>query len=421
MHIARCVLFVILFYCAFVYRNSSLRTKLGLNYHIGSTASTPSHTWLFFHFSRFSTRYAPLSFPRSANFSQLVTLLLLSGDIALNPGPINFAFTNCRSIRNKHAGLLDLVTSKSIGIMGLTETHIRSTDTPSFLSELTPTGFKLLHVPRPIKLGGGVGFLINKSLNSTVVPSPVFDSFEHIIITVQWQNHSLNFVSVYRPPQLSCSDFLDDFMSLVGFTSSLQSQTIMSGDFNIHMDTSSKYSLSFQSMLDSCDFTQHINFPTHIHGHTLDLLITPTNFNGLSLIKSSECFSDHFCITAQLEMLPSITHTHKTISFRRYHKIDMDTLKYDLKNTEFVQSPACNVEDLFEQYNKSLSSVLDKHAPIVTKSLKKPAPIWITDNYREAKRIRRQYERAWRRNKTSLNRSRLRKQTNRCHNIINKS
>ena len=63
--------------------------------------------------------------------SHLPSLLLLAGDIEINPGPVNFGFVNCRSIRNKGPAIADLLTSASLDVFGMTETHIRSTDTPS--------------------------------------------------------------------------------------------------------------------------------------------------------------------------------------------------------------------------------------------------------------------------------------------------
>ena len=61
------------------------------------------------------------------------------------------------------------------------------------------------------------------------------------------------------------------------------------------------------------------------------------------------------------------------------------------------------------------------HHAVKTKQLIKPAPNWITDEYRTAKCMRRQYEHAWRRDKSSVNRSRLRRQINRCNHILNRN
>jgi len=394
-------------------RNTDMQhVKCGL-----SSKPLPRNWFVFAHYSRKKC----FRFSDSAYVAPWPALLLLSGDIEVNPGPVQFGFGNVRSIRNKGPAVADLVTSANIDIFGITETHIRSNDTPSFLSDLTPDGYTLFHIPRLGKTGGGVGFLIKKVFDVSMVASPSFRSFEHIIVSAQWGRHRLNFVSLYRPPGSGICDFLDDFMSLSGFISSLPSSTIICGDFNIHLDTISNSSLNFKSMLESCSLVQHIDFPTHIHGHTLDCLITPSDFTGMDSICNMGSISDHFCFSCKLDISSPPNHTAKLITFRQYHKIDRDQMKRDLQKTAFVVSPSDNVSDLYDQYMSSLSSVLENHAPLKTKCLSKPTPVWVTQQYREAKRLRRQYERIWRKNPSVLNRSKLRRQISTCNTIINKS
>ena len=91
------------------------------------------------------------------SLSQL-SLILLSGDMAVNPGLLRFGFANCCSIRNKGPLLADEVKSGGYNVFGLTETHIRAHDTPFFLKELTPDDFSLVNTSRANKSGGGVGF-----------------------------------------------------------------------------------------------------------------------------------------------------------------------------------------------------------------------------------------------------------------------
>ena len=50
-----------------------------------------------------------------------------------------------------------------------------------------------------------------------------------------------------------------------------------------------------------------------------------------------------------------------------------------------------------------LSGLVDIHALVKTKQLIKPVPSWITDEYRTAKCMRRQYEHTWRRDKSPEN------------------
>ena len=117
-----------------------------------------------------------VTFCEKASFRQLA-LVLLSGDVALNPGPLKFGFANCRSIRNKGPILCDEIQTGNFDVFGLTETHIKALDTPSFLNELTPEDFSLVHSNRENKRGGGVGFFIKSALDFKTIHSPEFSSF----------------------------------------------------------------------------------------------------------------------------------------------------------------------------------------------------------------------------------------------------
>ena len=88
-----------------------------------------------------------VTFCEKTSFRQLA-LVLLSGDVALNPGPMKFGFANCRFIRNKGPTLCEEVKTINFDVFGLTETHIKALDTPSFLNELTL--FSLVLFPFPL-------------------------------------------------------------------------------------------------------------------------------------------------------------------------------------------------------------------------------------------------------------------------------
>ncbi len=243
-----------------------------------------------------------------------------------------------------------------------------------------------------------------------------------MIISCTYKKSSLNFVSIYRPPDSSLPLFHDDFMDLVSFVSAFPSCTIISGDFNLHMDSSTCPKASaFKSLLDSCALTQHVDFPTHLHGHTLDLAITPSDFTGLNSVQKGCFLSDHCCILAHLDFNTAPPASSRTITYRKYNKIDSDALQSDLLESDLIQHPSDNIDQLYDQYHDTLSSLLDKHAPIKSKTFSKSKPKWIDDSFLNAKRQKRQYERSWRRNKTPLNRSKLRKQINYCNRHLEKS
>ena len=74
--------------------------------------------------------------------------LLMCGDVAMNPGPVMLGSVNARSIRNKGPLLSDTIASHAFDFLCLTEIHICTTDSDSFLRSLTPDGSSLIHRPR---------------------------------------------------------------------------------------------------------------------------------------------------------------------------------------------------------------------------------------------------------------------------------
>ena len=162
---------------------------------------------------------------------------------------------------------------------------------------------------------------------------------------------------------------------------------------------------------------------------------TPPNYQQLPPIRisstTSQCNTSPVCIVDMGQTNQTLMATHsapeqvkeyliaptlttqvgcvlaKVVTFRHYHKLNIDKFRSDLLTIPFVSSPSDDIDLLHEQYMSGLSSLLDIHAPVKTKQLIKPAPSWITDEYRTAKCMRRQFERAWRRDKSPENRSRL--------------
>ena len=94
----------------------------------------------------------------------------MCGDVAMNPEPVMLGSVNAKSIRNKGPLLSDTIASHAFDFLCLTETHICTTDSDSFLRSLTPDGFSLIHRLRSTGIGGGVGFFIARWIPQTIVP-----------------------------------------------------------------------------------------------------------------------------------------------------------------------------------------------------------------------------------------------------------
>ena len=83
-------------------------------------------------------------------------------------------------------------------------------------------------------------------------------------------------------------------------------------------------------MIDAYSLTKYIKFPTHLHGHILDLLLAPTEFSAISEVHGSCFIRDHKIISSLVDF-PSVANHHKikykVVTFRQYHKINVDRLK----------------------------------------------------------------------------------------------
>lgn len=348
-------------------------------------------------------------------------LLFLAGDVSLNPGPqCSFGFTNLRSIKNKSPAVCDLISTCSFDIFCMSETWLSTGDSPAFISSITPPNFQFFHVPRPNKRGGGVGIFVNQTLHSTVpMDTTGFSSFESIVVRVRLGNVTVNFVSMYRPPQSHLPVFFDEFSTFIEIISSWTSPTVITGDLNIHVDSSSSSSLQLTNLLQSHDLSQHVNFATHLHGHTIDLLITTPDCPSISKVWSADILSDHYCIGAKLDhSIPSPELKSDPITYRKFAKIDMSSLRHDL-STAFSSQNGENTPDLlYDFYHSTLTKILDIHAPACTFVPKHPVKSWITPAILQAKRVKRQLERLWRKYKSPLFKSKLRRQINLYNRLI---
>ena len=80
------------------------------------------------------------------------------------------------------------------------------------------------------------------------------------------------------------------------FLSSVDCNYFICSDFNIHVDVPCTDSYNLESLLESCNLTQPGNNTTHLHGHILDLILSPSDQDGCVHVDICEFISDHSVI-----------------------------------------------------------------------------------------------------------------------------
>ena len=181
--------------------------------------------------------------------------------------------------------------------------------------------------------GDGVGLLSRKVFSAKSVYAPTHFTFENIVISIITHSKSFAVACVYHTPGSCSSAYLDDFLFFYGFLSSLTSSFIVCEDFKVHWDTDCIDQRKFFNLLDTSNLAQNLNKSTHLHGHILDLILSPSN------VAVGDLVSDHTLMKRHLDFACPTTPKVDNISYRRYHGINMQSFCEDLANTSFVTSP----------------------------------------------------------------------------------
>ena len=142
--------------------------------------------------------------------------------------------------------------------------------------------------------------LLNVCFNRKLLPLPPSrPSFKLAILLLLAGDVSLNpgsfgsneriKIATIKPVHLN---FFDEFQDLLQNIISLHDNLYILGDFNLHQDNSNGNTNKFNEILTCFDLKQHVYFPTHVHGHWLDLLITKGIPNSIKSVFSAAGISD---------------------------------------------------------------------------------------------------------------------------------
>ena len=371
----------------------------------------------------------------------LTLLILLSGDIELNPGPFNICTYNIRSLTNPvhYTSLSSLAADYSVSLFCICETWITPKTTNFELKSSIPDNFSFYSFPRPASsniksiVGGGTAFFLHNSCSYLTSSSRIYKSFEMSSITFKVLSSNLTVFNIYRPPPSSStkcrsyipfSTFLSEFQDFLSTASTTPNDFLITGDFNIHMDCPNSDTDKFLSILSSCGLSQHVNFPTHITSkHTLDLLITPSVSSlNPTVTYSPTSASDHYPVISTLSLSRPRPPVLTTRYYRCLKSINMLKFQLDIRSSKLLTKPPTGLSELVSCYNTTLSLLLDKHAPLKSKTVsQKPNNPWYTPALHSLKSACRRLHRIWASSHSAIDLTNLRSATNHYHASILKS
>ena len=169
-----------------------------------------------------------------------------------------------------------------------------------------------------------------------------FTQFEHMSCRVIINKINIDIVVFYRPPTspqngFTTTAFLDEWSTFMSQLTICKSELIVVGYVNIYLDNQTLHHEFIQS-LESHGLQQHMQVPTHHHGHTLDVLISRDTSTLLTDIEvkninlcndNGDLIRDHYSIECTIQQSTQLQN-REIVSYRNVKQIVPSYLSHDL-------------------------------------------------------------------------------------------
>ena len=308
-------------------------------------------------------------------------------------------------MNNKLPALMEHLTDTNPDIIFLTETWLTS-EKNNITAEVKDYGYNLLHKIRKNRekdRGGGVGTMVKISRTAKQLISKDYHSFEHNVVRVQLENKKFLFlITVYRLQFVPVMEFINEFEELLEKYAVLNDDVVITGDVNIHMETEDSPARKFGKLLDRYDLIQHVIGPSHIMGHTIDIVISPNRPSYIKdLVVRKVDLSHHFLIEFSISARALSSET-KTITYRPWKKMDHARFSQDINDTLKSYPETQNLAEKITIYDKVLKEKADQYSPLITKVIKvKSTAPWFDSEYQTLRRKRRKAEKKYKKSRSA--------------------
>ena len=328
------------------------------------------------------------------------------------------------SVVNKPIMLHEFIVDSSSDVIAVTETWMHETEADNVtISAMLPKEYKLKQNARSSR-GGGVALIHRENIDVKKVKPMPNRSFEMLECLVNIPKNPITVIVVYRPPpsqknKLTVNIFLEEFAEYLEHLIPLTGKLLILGDFNFHIDDPfDAHATRFINLMSSFGLKQHVSEATHKKGHILDLCFTRDSESLVTDVTVQDYhFPDHYPVIIHVSaVLPNMLNA-KEIQYRKLNSIDIERFTSDIDRSLPIYLN--NNMGLVIQLENCLLHILDQHAPLRTVTvINRTHTEWYTDNIREQKQKRRQYERLWRKTGLTIHKDMFNAQRIKTNNTI---
>ncbi len=336
---------------------------------------------------------------------------------------------NAQSVRLKENLIKQYILDNDVDILIILESWLHKDELP-YIRDVLPSidSYKLHQLPRPDRKnssGGGMLCIYKESIEIQKMANTKFKVLETMDLKLVARDRSIRIIPVYRPPRSEnrkypISDFYDDMEKLVSHYKTTNDEVIFCGDYNVHVNKANDAETRrFNSIIELAELKQHVSEKTHIHGNTLDLVMSDIESKSITNCVVDDFLSDHAVVLMDLNMTKPPKST-KMVRFRRNQNVDLNVLESQIDENLRNTVDSDNLQQLVDNFNQALSDAYTKQAPLIEKNvvIRPPTP-WTYDDIKEDKATRRKLERRWRHTGLQIDRDRLREFQNSYNNKLN--
>ena len=281
---------------------------------------------------------------------------------------LNIATVNVRSLKNCEQQVLNEIIKGNIDVLVITETWLLNTQDDAHwiqASDLNKEPLTCQTYSRVGRRGGGLALVCNSCLKPSLKHSFQSQALETASWMITNKNTPICITGVYHPPPqegIINSMFIDTIMEYLTDVLSKHKNNVILGDFNIHTeDLSSSDTVIFNDTMEALGLEQHVKFPTHRCGNTLDLIFTEVGSGPTPAAPHrGPLLSDHHLVSLQLHHKKEIP-SRKQVPVRKINKLTTESLAMEFKPGSVCETN--HLPTLISQLDGKLKRTLDTLAP----------------------------------------------------------
>jgi Reverse transcriptase (RNA-dependent DNA polymerase)/Endonuclease-reverse transcriptase len=241
--------------------------------------------------------------------------------------------------------------------------------------------------------GIGGGLLVYAKTGMQILSVETNVNFnQHVGFKLVTDTDTLNFILIYRPPR----HHPESMINLAQLIRNVPVNTVMVGDFNLPgLDwvKGEARGAGADEVLEACNekfLEQLVDFPTHLKGNTLDLILTNVPERFLDISNAGRLgTSDHYMILAEFAIGKKQEESASLV--RNWWKADWEAMKQELSRESWEGLDQKSASEAWQQFKDRIENIVERHVPMKPRG-RPGRPPWMT---REILRAVRRKRRIW--------------------------